>query len=176
MVSIRPICFPDDIEGILSLDTSFEADKIFNVEITDSSFNLVETNATITKRYSLQCDELARLSALHYGIVAALGSEIVGLAAAEFADWNRRVILHHLYVARGHRNCGIGRLLLQSVTNWSHTTSARCIWLETQNLNLQAIHFYRHAGFSLCGFDESLYDSGKADPVEIGLFFSKQLS
>jgi GNAT superfamily N-acetyltransferase len=175
MITIRPLRLPEDLQGILGLDTSFETDRIYRVEIIESSFQLVETSAKVKKKYTLDTDELARLSAQHFSVVASIGSEIAGLAAAEYVDWNRRVILHHLYVARDHRRSGIGGLLLQSVTAWSRTTTARCLWLETQNVNIPAIRFYRRAGFSLSGFDASLYDSNNVDPREVGIFFSKPL-
>jgi GNAT superfamily N-acetyltransferase len=175
MLSIRALHIPEDSDGIIALDTSFETDRIYMVEMADSSVHLVETNARYRKQYKLQIDELARLAALHYSVVAVSESGIVGLAAAEYSEWNRRVILHHLYVSQALRQSGVGSLLLQNVTAWSASTSARCLWLETQNVNFPAIRFYKNRGFLFCGLDTSLYDPNTVDQLEIGLFFTKSL-
>jgi ribosomal protein S18 acetylase RimI-like enzyme len=51
---------------------------------------------------------------------------------------------------------------------------ARCLWLETQNVNYPAIQFYLAHGFYLCGFDESFYDPVEL-PGEFAFFFSRLL-
>lgn len=39
-------------------------------------------------------------------------------------------------------------------------TAARCLWLETQNVNYPAVQFYLRLGFELCGLDQTLYAPG----------------
>ena len=47
------------------------------------------------------------------------------------------------------------------------------VWLETQNVNYPAIHFYRRCGFEFCGFDETLYDPTILAQEEVALFFAR---
>jgi ribosomal protein S18 acetylase RimI-like enzyme len=56
--------------------------------------------------------------------------------------------------------------------------SARCLWLETQNINYPAVQFYRRMGFRLCGLDETLYRPGMPGllPAEVALYFSRDLT
>jgi len=195
MLTLRPLRLPEDAGSTLKLDTSFDTDWIYTAASSETSFQLTETAAKVSKQYSLKLDELKSLATSHYAIVAAIEGdgesrarnegcknqlgEVVGLAAAEYTEWNRRVTLHHLYVDRKHRKMGTGRRLLQSVIDWSCTTPARCVWVETQNTNYPAIQFYRKSGFTLCGFDASLYDSevtsNESGLQEIGVFLSKPL-
>lgn len=177
MVTIRVLSLPDDIPAITSLDTSFETDVIYHVALSQIGAQLIELSAHWSKRYIIEMNELARLSSAQPGLALAaeVGGKLVGLAAAEYVEWNRRVILHDLYVSRAFRGTGIGALLLSRTVDWSRGTPARCIWLETQNVNYPAIQFYRRFGFSLCGFDARLYDPENTDPTEVGLFFSLDL-
>jgi ribosomal protein S18 acetylase RimI-like enzyme len=51
---------------------------------------------------------------------------------------------------------------------------ARCLWLETQNVNGPAIALYLRQGFRLGGFDDTLYDPA-VDPDEVALLFTHPL-
>ena len=55
---------------------------------------------------------------------------------------------------------------------FARSTEARCIWLETQNVNVPAIRFYQRIGFQFCGFDATLYDPAHTPKTEIALFFT----
>ena len=175
MPQIRPLELPSDSEGILALDISYDTDRIYEVRVEDDTIQLVDTVMKYSKKYQLNLDELSTFSSSHFAIVALIDSKIVGIAAAEFVGWNRRVVLHHLYVTRDYRGSGIGRTLLNTVTEWSVTTTARCLWVETQNTNYPAVGFYQSAGFSLCGVDTSLYISEFTYPPEIAIYLSKAL-
>src|SRR5262249_55920874 len=100
---------------------------------------------------------------------------LVGFAAARHETWNRRVVVLHLYVAAGHRGRGIGRALIDHLDGFARTVGARCLWLETQNVNYPAIQFYRRLGFRLCGLDESFYDPAGPAAGEVALFFVREL-
>jgi ribosomal protein S18 acetylase RimI-like enzyme len=52
---------------------------------------------------------------------------------------------------------------------------ARCLWLETQNINYPAVRFYLHLGFQWCGLDRSLYEPGDPAASETALFFAYEL-
>ncbi len=175
MLSTRALRLPEDEVGILKLDTSFETDRVYTVKFTENSVLLIESSLDYKKQYQLPLEELARLTAQHFAVVAVIEESIVGLAAAEYLEWNRRVVIHHLYVSRAHRSAGIGKLLLEDVTIWSRSRAARCLWLETQNVNYPAIQFYKNCGFKICGLDTSLYNPAFVDPLEVGVFFSKSI-
>jgi ribosomal protein S18 acetylase RimI-like enzyme len=174
--AIRPVSLPEDVGQLTKLDTSYATDTVYAVEISSSSVALVEKPQRYEWRYPLDLRELSRLSEFHHCSVAEWKSEsrsvIVGLAAAEYVRWNRRVTLHHLYVAPDFRNRGIGVAMLNDVLAYTRTTPARCLWVETQNTNYPAIQFYKHLGFTLCGLDNSLYDDPSGATHQTALFYS----
>jgi ribosomal protein S18 acetylase RimI-like enzyme len=108
------------------------------------------------------------------GLVARRGGVTVGYAHVQYAAWNRRAEIGDFYVAAAARRSGIGAALMAAVVRRAQLTPARCLWLETQNVNGPAITFYLRHGFRLCGFDETLYDPA-VHPGETALFFSYPL-
>ena len=80
----------------------------------------------------------------------------------------------HLYVDRRQRGRGVGRALLDEVVARARDAGMRALWLETQNVNVPAIRFYRRLGFRLAGLDDSLYDPADV-PGEVALFFTREL-
>jgi ribosomal protein S18 acetylase RimI-like enzyme len=73
---------------------------------------------------------------------------------------------------------GIGTALLEALDRRARASGARCLWLETQNINYPAIQFYRRSGFRLCGLDDTLYDPERdptTGPDEVALFFTRPL-
>jgi len=85
--------------------------------------------------------------------------------------WNRRAVLHHLYVTRAVRRIGLGHALVTAAIGAARDRNARCLWVETQTVNYGAVQFYRSMGFEWCGFDTSLYDPSAAGIAEVALFF-----
>lgn len=177
MLTLRPARWPDDFALLDGLDISFTTDRIYRVIRDDLSFRLVEERMEppLRKSYgplSLYEDEIR---AMEYAAIAERDRTVAGFAAARFEPWNRRVVVQHLYVDARDRGRGIGRALIDGVAPFARAAGARCLWLETQNVNHPAICFYRRAGFRLCGLDESLYDP--ADPArgEVALFFVRDL-
>jgi ribosomal protein S18 acetylase RimI-like enzyme len=177
MLTLRPACWPDDLAALERLDTSFTTNRIYRVAGNELGFRLVEERLEppLRKDYGPlpQIDD--RLAELEYALIAELDGELVGFGATEYEAWNRRAIVRHLYVAPEHRRAGIGMLLLSRLEGFARTAGARCLWLETQNVNVPAIRFYRRAGFRLCGLDESFYDPAAAGPDEVALFFVRDV-
>ena len=66
--------------------------------------------------------------------------------------------------------------MLDSVEKFAQRAGARCLWLETQNVNFSAVNFYLHAGFTLCGLDASLYDPDNLAQAELALFMTRPVS
>jgi ribosomal protein S18 acetylase RimI-like enzyme len=96
--------------------------------------------------------------------------------ALKFETWNRRAVVWHFYIAPAYRGRGVGRALVEAAAAEAQNRNARCLWLETQNINYGAIQFYEHVGFRWCGLDMSLYDPQRVATEEIALFFVRWLS
>jgi GNAT superfamily N-acetyltransferase len=179
MFNIRPVRWPADKEQLTALDTSFTTDHIYRVINEDLTFRLVEeaVDPPLHKRYDLVTDEgdELKLQSLDYILVAEQDDQIVGMAAADYAYWNRRLVLWHLYVAPAVRGHGLGTTLLESVIGYARGSKARCVWAETQNINVPAIRFYGRRGFRLCGLDTRLYDPTGPVGGETALFFALDL-
>jgi len=159
---------------VLALDTSFEADRIYQLNRTGRSFILEEASAKPPVRKSYRVEELINaLPSLDWAQVASDSGTVVGLATMSIEGWNRRAVLHHLYVAPSARRQGVGRALVEAAMTEARYRDTRCLWVETQTVNYGAIRFYERAGFSWSGFDTSLYDPGEVDARETALFFSR---
>lgn len=177
MITIRPVRWPED-EALLSrLDTEFETDRIYRPVREGFTFQLIEETLPVPfhKRYEMCPEDPEERANWEYATVAEEEGRLAGFAAAHYTDWNRRVILWGLYVMPAYRRCGVGAKLLAEVEAYAQTRQARCLWLETQNVNYPAIQFYRRMGFVFCGFDDSLYDPEVVSPKEVALFFSRPI-
>ena len=106
--------------------------------------------------------------------MAELEGEIAGFAQVESPAWNGRAAVPRLYVSVPHRGRGLGAALVDVLAVHAKAAGARCLWLETQNVNYPAVQFYLGTGFYLCGLDESFYDPVEL-PGEFALFFSRPL-
>ena len=172
---IRAAEFARDGVGILTLDTTFTTDTVFDLEASPDGFVLRERRleTPLTKRLPL--DDLSSPErAWTHAFVAEAQGRIVGFAAASFAAWNRRLTLWHLYIRPDRRRSGVGRALVERVETLGRELGARHLWLETSNLNVPAVAAYRALGFALTGVDATLYDGTQAEG-EIALFLSKPL-
>jgi GNAT superfamily N-acetyltransferase len=177
-VLIRPLRWPDDLAALEALDTSFTTDRVYRLRRGLLAFELVEeaVDPPIHKTYPLLHSDFQRLREMEHVVVAEAEGALVGLAAAAFSAWNRRVQVEDFYVAPPVRGRGIGRGLMDSVVAYARRAGARCVWLETQTINYPAVQFYQHLGFRLCGLDEQLYDAATLDSKEIALFFALDLT
>jgi ribosomal protein S18 acetylase RimI-like enzyme len=171
MTVVRVARSPEDEAQIAKVDTSFSTDRIYRVNTDGLGFHLREEPVAppLAKTYAVPplrpSDRL---------FVAEDDSHVVGFAEVELASWNRRATITHLYVSPLHRGRGMGGALVEALAERARADGARCLWLETQNVNYPAVQFYRRLGFHLCGLDESLYDSALL-PGEVALFFARDL-
>ncbi len=182
MVWIRPAVFPADAAAVAALDTSFTTERIYQLHRADWTFALVETVVAppIVKAFPLDDafddDFDASAGAWSSAVVAEREGSVIGFAAVTFERWNRRANLWHLYVAPQQRGQGVGRQLIEAMQEYARGQGARCLWLETTNLNYPAIQFYHRVGFRLCGWDESLYDPAGPAAGEFALFMACDLN
>ncbi len=173
MLHLRELCWPADREHLLALDTSFTTDRVYRVVATNGAFALEECAITpsLHKTYDLT-DELDALIQNHHVVIAEVDGDVVGMAALKYEAWNRRAVLWHLYIDPKHRGRGIARALIKNAIQVARNWQARCLWLETQNVNYPAIQCYRRLGFELCGLDLTLYDTADLGADEVALFFA----
>ena len=176
MIALRPLRWPDDRASLLALDTSFTTDRVFHLEQTDQGFKLDEATAEppILKSHSL-ANGVDLIPSHDWVAIAEYDHEIAGVASMTVEAWNRRAVLHHLYVTREARRIGVGHALVAAAIGAARDRNARCLWVETQTVNYGAIQFYRGEGFEWCGFDTSLYDPSDTGVDEAALFFSRDV-
>ena len=113
----------------------------------------------ITNAYPLPDPD--HLRGMAHVAVAELGGGLVGAVAVERSEWNRRLVVDPLYVAAGARGRGVGRALLASAIEFARARRARCLWVETQNINYAAVQFYQRCGFTFVGLDERSVRPGR---------------
>ena len=171
-MTVRPVDWARDAEGIAAIDTSFTTDRVYRFGRERGGFGFalpLLATTPLTKSYPLPKDDPG-----DGAFVAELDGEIAGFAQVEPPAWNGRAVVTHLYVSSSHRGRGLGRALLDALAAHARAGGARCLWIETQNVNYPAIQFYLATGFRLCGFDESFYDPVEL-PGELALFFAREL-
>jgi ribosomal protein S18 acetylase RimI-like enzyme len=177
MLTIRPAQWPRDIAALSALDTEMVTETIYRPVHEELAFRLIaeHVDPPLRKRYPFQPADPAERKDWDFTAVAEEEGVLAGFAAAQYVEWNRRVVLWHLYVVPAFRRQGVGARLLTAVDAFALSVEARCVWLETQNVNAPAIRFYRHSGFQFCGFDTTLYDSAHTPETEIALFFARPI-
>lgn len=177
MLTLRNRRWPEDREHILSIDTSFSTGKIYQVVVNDNSFTLIER--TISTPFCKVFDlgpEVDNFPNFDDVLIAEYHTRPVGVAVLNYDVDNRRAILQHIHIDARHRRLGIGNALMEASMTRAKEYQARCIWLETQDVNYGAIQFYKKAGFKFCGLDLSLDERTEAEIQENAIFFMKLLS
>ena len=174
MLTIRLARWPQDVAALSGLETGFTTERIYRPVREELSFRLVEETVQppLRKQYEFHPSDPEARQNWDYTAVAEADNALAGFAAAQYVAWNRRVILWHLYVMPASRGKGVGKRLLEAVDAYAQSVQARCVWVETQNVNYPAIQFYRRCGFASCGFDETLYDPSSLTQDEVALFFA----
>ena len=174
MAAVIRVAESADLDAMGRLGLSYSTDRIYRVLRDGLAFRLDEEriDPPLTKTYPRPALELT--DGL---LVACLGGEIVGYGELRFESWNDRARIEHLYVAARCRGRGVGRSLVDALAERAaRSASARCLWLETQNVNYPAVQFYLRMGFRLCGLDQTLYRPGPAMlPGETALYFTRDL-
>jgi len=176
MLTLRPARWPDDLALLAGLDTSFVTERIYRVTRSELGFALADDRVEppLRKDYGPIIAD-PRLRELSFSVLAERDGRLAGFAGLDYAAWNRRAVVRHLYVAPEYRRRGVGGALVAQLDASARSAGARCLWLETQNVNYPAVQFYLRAGFRLCGFDESFYAPATVAPPETALFFVRDL-
>lgn len=175
-ITIRAAAAPGDLDAIRQIDPSYSTDRIYRVSRDELGFTLHEEHVSppVRKVYSRPSPEVSdRL------LLACADGEVVGYGELQFDAWSRRAQVEQLIVAGRYRGHGAGRLLIGALDERARQEAgARCLWLETQNINYPAVQFYRRIGFRLCGLDDTLYRPGLPGlvPGEVALYFTRDLA
>ena len=163
-----------DLDAIERLDLSYSTDRVYRVHRAGLAFRLDEEriDPPVTKTYPRPALDLSDDL-----LVASVGGEIVGFGELRFESWNDRAAIEHIYVSASRRGRGVGRSLIDALAERAaRRPSARCLWLETQNVNYPAVQFYLRMGFRLCGLDQTLYrPEPHILPGETALYFTRDL-
>jgi ribosomal protein S18 acetylase RimI-like enzyme len=177
VLALRSLRWPDDRAAILGLDPSFTTERVYQVVASEWSFVLAETAVSppLHKVYDLTT-EVDGFPDLDYVLIAERDDKPAGVAALSYEEENRRAMLRHLYIDKKYRGQGIGRALIDAMVKRAQQYQARCLWLETQDVNYDAIQFYRRVGFQYCGLDLSLDDRTGPGIQEAAVFFMRALS
>ncbi len=102
--------------------------------------------------------------------VAIERQKVAGYAGVLLEAERHQATIAELAVAAEHRRQGIGRQLLQHLTEWSQRQEVEQLLLVCGLKAQPAIAFAQANGFTLCGFQ-----SGYWPGQEVGLFFHKRL-
>ena len=175
MITIRDAQFPQDEAGVRAIDTGFATDAIFRAEITADGVSVerVVLEQPLAKVFPL--DDLGPSQPGDLSLVAEEARRIVGFAAAEFQEWNRRMAVTHIYVQPAFRQKGVGRQLLERISAHARRMNAAEVWIETSNVNAPGLAAYERLGFKLSGLDLTLY-AGTPARDEFAFFLSKPVS
>ena len=176
MIELRRLRWPEDRTSLLGLDTSFTTNRVFHLQQTNHDFQLHEAavEPPIHKSYPL-VNGVDLIPSHDWVTIAEHNHGVAGVASMAIEGWNRRAVLHHLYVTREFRRIGVGHALVTAAIGAARDRNARCVWVETQTVNYDAVQFYQSVGFEWCGLDTSLYDPSDAGADEVALFFSRDV-
>jgi GNAT superfamily N-acetyltransferase len=176
MFSLRTLRWPDDRAAILALDTSFTTGRVCRVAATGKAFTLHEHTVSppLHKIYDLT-GEIESFPTLDHVLIAELDAQVVGVAALIHDKVDDRAIVRHLYIDHAYRGQGIGHALMDALVARARQWQARCLWLETQDVNYEGIQFYQHVGFQWCGLDLSLDERDGSPTDETAVFFMRPL-
>jgi GNAT superfamily N-acetyltransferase len=170
---IRPYV-DDDLQQVLGLDTSYQFEEVYRITRDGDSFVVATERLPAPSRKEYDLREEVPAAEWDEAHVAVHQGEVVGFTAAHFAAWNRRQGIQHLYVSPDWRRHGIGRALVEVVTEQAIRNHASDLWLETSNFNVPAVQAYRRMGFQLCGLDLAFYN-GTPERGEVGLLLNRDL-
>jgi ribosomal protein S18 acetylase RimI-like enzyme len=152
--TIREVDRAADAPAVLQLDTSYTTELVYEVTAERDSL-LLGTRPTPARMGRFPID-LER-PPWDQGYVAVEEGVVRGFIATRLEAWNHRLAIWHFYVDREHRRRGIGRALMGQALAAGRQSGVLTAWVETSNVNVPGIEAYRHLGFSICGFDLTLY-------------------
>lgn len=181
MITIQPLQ-RFDAEPFKAIASGYTTAEMYRVsrEESDAGTSFLLTLEALPElqvfRYPFSDDDLNHYRSIipgDYCLAAYDGDRQVGVAIAEPQTWNRVLWVWDFHVAQTHRGRGVGRRLMNALTERARRDGLRAIVCETQNTNVPAIRFYRAVGFSLEGVDISYYTNEDMMPGRTVAVFMK---
>lgn len=152
-----------------------ESDNQFAITL-----ELVELLQPYVKRYDHlntgTIEHYLHISQNDFSLGAYNDGQCIGIALAEPHRWNQSLWVSEFHIAEAHQRQGIGRRLLEKLSQKAHDAHLRTIVCETQNTNPLAIGFYRKMGFHVEGIDLSYYSNEDFPHGEIAIFMKKRIN
>jgi ribosomal protein S18 acetylase RimI-like enzyme len=166
---IREFSQEMDQAALQNINTAFSSDYVYAVTVQEHAtvLDYVRHDPPSRKAFAIELQE----GGVECGLVAIIEDQIRGFIAARFERWNKQLKIQHFYVDEAYRGNGIGRALMDSLLRHARSTGAVTVWTETSNLNYPGIEVYKRLGFSICGFDLSMY-KGTPNSDEFAVFLS----
>ena len=157
---------PQDEQALRELDTSYETNRVFEVEKVGLGFRLVSRQLPEARRqgFDVLAHELGSEDKpwTDAWVATDPSGSLVGFVATSFESWNARLRLWHLYTAPRSRRGGVARRLVEEAAAEGRRRHAVHLFVETPSVNAPAIAAYERLGFHLVGLDSSLYDGTPA--------------
>lgn len=171
--SLRALDRERDGPAIVRLDTTVLSHEEYVVHHDAAGAHLVRRALATARAKTFPLDLDA--DPWEHGVVAVADGAVRGFVATALQGWNQRLVLWHLYVDAPWRGRGLGRALLEHALDHGRAHGARTAWAETSSHNGPGIAAYERLGFSICGFDASLYVATPAEG-EVAVFLSRPLA
>lgn len=165
-----------DVNQLSDFDASFSTEHIYTAFVSEISVEIKQEKLAVplSKSYSFEFIK-KDIAQADFAVVAEIEKSIVGFATVIYREWNNQAVLTGLFVLPEAKGKGIGRALVEAAIDYAKAKSARCLFVETQNINFPAIRFYRKMKFEFCGFDTALYNPADISSNEIAFYFCKNL-
>jgi ribosomal protein S18 acetylase RimI-like enzyme len=142
------------------------------------TLELVQLEQPYIKRWETDEEEYAQLARTvqeGFTLGAFDDRQMVGIAIAEPRRWNRSMWVWEFHVAQEYRRKGIGKRLMDELTERAREAGMRVLVCETQNTNVPAIMFYRSVGYEIHGIDLSYYTNTDFPNGEVAIFMKKKV-
>ena len=166
-----------DCKQLAGFDASFSTERVYRVAIDKMSVTIIDEKLDVPFRKIYSFVSIKKdIDEADYAVIAEINEIIAGFATVKYKEWNNRAILTGIFVAKESKGKGVGRALIEAAINFAKTKSARCLFVETQNVNYPAIQFYRKNNFEFCGFDSALYNPAAVSANETAFYFCKILT
>ncbi|QCE43375.1 GNAT family N-acetyltransferase [Psychroserpens sp. NJDZ02] len=108
-----------------------------------------DCNWYIHSQYSLNnlTQELNVKTAAYYFI--KYDNKTIGILRLVHDKAEASTKLHRLYLDQEYQGLGLGKQLMQVSENHAKAQQSTVIWLEAMDTQVQALHFYKKAGFKI---------------------------
>lgn len=182
-VEIRPLqhltrAQMDEVNQGYTSQSRYAVQKTESHERTIITAELEDLDQPYRKRWYSDDEEMRRyqdVAALGYSLGAYNGQKLVGLALSEPRFWNKQLWVWEFHITPDYRGQGLGRRLMDSLSELAGQKGFRALVCETQNYNVPAIQFYRKLGFEIDSIDLSYYTNTDMTSGEVAFFMKRKL-